>query len=113
MKEQKSNETMPDLHLGFARLTFTERDRKIFVAVALLAWVIFAAAMVNGFVKADVHAVLTNLGMLFIFSSFLLDRYGLRIFAVLPDSKLEKVLRAVQLLGMLIFATGWAYRLLY
>ena len=104
---------MPDLHLGFARLTFTERDRKVFIGLALVAWVLFAAAMVNGLVTSEVHKVLTNAGLLMIMSTFLLDRFGLRIFAVAPESKAEKVLQGIQLLGLLIAATGWAYRFLY
>jgi hypothetical protein len=108
-----TQEKMPDLHLGFARLTFTDRDRKVFIGVALVGWVLMAAGVVNGLVTADVHKLLTSAGMLIVFSTFLVDRFGLRIFIAQPDSTAERVLKGIQLFGLLILATGWAYRFLY
>jgi uncharacterized membrane protein len=109
MAEEKS----PTLHVGFAKLTLTERDRKVFNLLGLCIWPFFAAGLIEAVRTGDIHKSLTAAGAILIVSGFLVGKEGLRIFAMQPGSTSEKLVTSLAFAGLLLMATGWAYRLLY
>lgn len=107
--EQKAQE----LNLGFAKLSLTERDRRIFNLLAMLFLPVFAAMCIEAIRLGDIHKMLSNGGLVLVFASYLLGKEGLRIFAMEAGSASERALTLLTFIGLGICATGWAYRLLY
>ena len=107
--EQKAQE----LNLGFAKLSLTERDRRVFNLLAMIFLPLFAAMSIEAIRLGDIHRSLSNSGLVLVLVSYLLGKEGLRIFAMEAGGASEKVLTLVTFVGMGICATGWAYRFLY
>ncbi len=101
-----------ELKLASFRLVLTERDRKIFNAMAAVFLPLLAAAAIHAFQKGEVHLVLSNTGIVIVFISYLIGNHGFRIFAAESGSVSEKVLALMTFGGLFIAATGWAYRVL-
>lgn len=106
-------EKSESLHLGFAKITLTKRDRQVFNVMAMVFLPMLAAAAINAFRADELHLVLSHCGLVLVLISYLVGREGLRIFAAEPGSNSEKILVLLTFGGVFTTATGWAYRMLY
>ena len=106
-------ERSESLHLGFAQLKLTKRDRQVLNLMVMIFLPVLAAGVISAFRAGELHLVLSHGGMVLVLVSYLIGREGLGIFASAPGSTSEKVLALLTFGGVFITATGWAYRLLY